>query len=73
MVKNPALRLGTKSGMKEILAHPVLLKPIISSDMVDLKPKVYNINQDFLDIKHRKKVGNEYNERTDYAEEMDKN
>ena len=56
LVKNPALRLGTVSDMEEIFAHPVFQKEIISANKVDLKADTYNLNQDFLTVKHRAKV-----------------
>ena len=37
--------------------------------MIDLKPKPYNINQDFLSMKHRKRVAKEFNETTEVKQE----
>ena len=68
LVKEPTLRLGAKADMQEILEHPVFQKKIISSDMVALKPKAYNTNQDFLDIEHRQAVAAEFNDKTDFGD-----
>ena len=73
LVKDPVLRLGAESGMEEILAHPVFQKELISSDMVDLKPEPYNFDQDYLIVKHRKKVAKEFNDKSEYEAEVAKN
>ena len=54
--KDQTHRLGSKNDMDEILEHVVFKKEIISSDMVNLKPDCYNLDQDFLSISKRKKV-----------------
>ena len=69
LVKDPSLRLGAKSDMEEILAHTFFQKKLISPNMVNLKPEVYNFVQDFLNVKHRKQVAKEFNDKSDYKNE----
>ena len=67
LVKDPAQRLGTKSDMEELFAHKVFFqKEVISSDYVDLKPDVYDTNQEYLIVKHRSNVATEFNDISDY-------
>ena len=70
--KDPAQRLGTETGIKQIFAHPVFQREIISSDKVYLKPDRYNTNQDFLVIKHRASVAAEVYDISDYLNELAK-
>ena len=72
LVKDPEQRLGTKSGMEELLAHPVFQKELISSDKVDPKPDAYDTNRDYLTVKHRSGVAAEYDERSVYSKGLAK-
>ena len=44
----------------------------IATIMNNLKPKPYNLNQDFLTLKHRTNVYKEINDKTDYEQELAK-
>ena len=44
----------------------------IATIMDILKPKAYNVNQDFLTLKHRTNVYKEINDKTDYEQELAK-
>ena len=72
LVKDPEQRLGTKSGMVELFAHPVFQKELISLDKVDPKPDAYDTNQDYLTVEHRAYVKKEVDGISEYSNELAK-